>query len=72
MLPPRYTPRDTSLSLYLRIFVYIFGISVCTVLELCAYGSLSDVLRGDDGPLVKHPLSLSMADRMYLALGCAR
>lgn len=46
--------------------------SVCLVLELCAYGSLSDVIRGDSGALSKYPLSLSLLDRLYLALGCAR
>jgi hypothetical protein len=51
--------------------VKIYGVtvlppSVCLVLELCAYGSLSDILRSSKA------LSLSNQDRMYLALGCAR
>jgi hypothetical protein len=42
------------------------------VLELCVYGSLNDVLRGSDIQGVKKPaLKLSLADKMYLALGCA-
>lgn len=51
--------------------VDIFGVtvlppSVCIVLELCAYGSLSDVLR--------HPkaLTLTFQDQLFLCLGCAR
>lgn len=51
--------------------VNIFGVtvlppSVCVVLELCAYGSLSDVLR--------HPkaLTLSFQDQIFLCLGCAK
>lgn len=43
--------------------------SVCIVLEICEFGSLSDVLRGSQ---MRLPLRLSLADRMYLALGCAR
>jgi serine/threonine protein kinase len=54
------------------IGVSVLPPSVCIVLELCAYGSLSDVIRGDAGPLRKSPLSLSVLDRLYLALGCAR
>ena len=51
--------------------VKIFGVtvlppSVCIVLELCAYGSLSDVLR------LPKALSLSFEDRLFLCLGCAR
>ena len=51
--------------------VKIYGVtvlppSVCLVLELCAYGSLSDILRSSEA------LKLSTQDRMYLALGCAR
>jgi serine/threonine protein kinase len=54
------------------IGVSVLPPSVCIVLELCAYGSLSDVIRGDGGPLRKSPLSFSSLDRLYLALGCAR
>jgi hypothetical protein len=51
--------------------VKIYGVtvlppSVCLVLELCAYGSLSDILRSSKA------LALSTQDRIYLALGCAR
>lgn len=48
--------------------------SVCLVLEICEYGSLSDVLRGGDGTAGqgRSPLNLSYSDRMFLALGCAR
>mmetsp|Transcript_3268 Transcript_3268/g.5093 ORF Transcript_3268/g.5093 Transcript_3268/m.5093 type:complete len:918 (-) Transcript_3268:180-2933(-) len=54
--------------------VKIFGVSVlppsvCMVLELCAFGSLSEVLRGGEG---KVPLLLSLPDRLFLALGCTR
>jgi hypothetical protein len=55
--------------------VRIIGISVlppsvCMVLELCAYGSLSDVLRGSgSGRVAFH---LSERDQVFLALGCAR
>jgi serine/threonine protein kinase len=47
---------------------------VCLVLEICEYGSLSDVLRGGDGTAGqgRSPLNLSYSDRMFLALGCAR
>jgi serine/threonine protein kinase len=47
---------------------------VCLVLEICEYGSLSDVLRGGDGTggQGRSPLNLSYSDRMFLALGCAR
>lgn len=55
--------------------VKIIGISVlppsvCMVLELCAYGSLSDILRGSDSGRI--PFYLSERDQLFLALGCAR
>jgi hypothetical protein len=40
------------------------------VLELCAYGSLSDVLRGSQSGRI--PFHLSERDQIFLALGCAR
>lgn len=51
--------------------VKIFGVtvlppSVCIVLELCTYGSLSDVLRPPKA------LSLTFQDQLFLCLGCAR
>jgi serine/threonine protein kinase len=62
--------------------VDIFGVSVlppsvCIVLEICQYGSLSDVIRGGitaaGNTVVHRPvLPLCMTDRMFLALGCAR
>lgn len=42
------------------------------MLELCPFGSLSDVLRGSNVQGVERPaLKLTLADRMHLALGCA-
>lgn len=60
--------------------IHTFGVavmppSVCLLLEICEYGSLSDVLRGkvDDQEEVSQPaLPLSYADMLHLALGCAR
>eukprot|EP01033_Poteriospumella_lacustris_P005995 gene5995-4305_t len=58
--------------------VKIYGVavlppSVCIVLEICEFGSLSDVLRGSTSAIApRAPLLLTMADRMFLALGCAR
>ncbi|RYG66907.1 hypothetical protein EON64_08630, partial [archaeon] len=58
--------------------VNIYGLavlppSVCIVLEVCEFGSLSDVLRGCNAAgHIRHPLKLTMADRMFLALGCAK
>ena len=47
--------------------------SVCIVLEICHYGSLSDVIRGSaGGGVVRRALPLTHADRMFLALGCAK
>ena len=46
---------------------------MCIVLERCDYGSLSDVIRGSESMNASiPPLPLSRADRMFLALGCAR
>lgn len=46
---------------------------MCIVLEICQYGSLSDVIRGSvGGGVVRRALPLTHADRMYLALGCAK
>lgn len=54
--------------------------SVCILLELCVYGSLADVIKGA-GPLTgfnaesesySAHLTISWADRLYLAVGCAR
>lgn len=57
--------------------VRIYGVavlppSVCIVLELCQYGSLSDIIRIDDENLRVSGTKLSYSDRLYLALGCAR
>jgi hypothetical protein len=49
--------------------------SVCLILELCSFGSLSDVIRGYgfDWNMTHHlPLKLCRLDMIYLALGCAR
>lgn len=60
--------------------VHIFGVSVlppsvCLILEVCDFGSLSDIIRGygfDWSLSQRAPLHLSQADILYLALGCAR
>ena len=54
--------------------VHSYGVSVlppsvCILLELCAYGSLSDVLRGSSN---KKAVTLSYLDKLYLAVGCAK
>ena len=51
--------------------VNIYGVtvmppSVCVVLELCRYGSLSDILRPPKA------LTLSFQDKIFLCLGCAK
>ena len=47
--------------------------SVCIILEICEYGSLSDVLRGHQGGGINRAqLKLSLSDRMFLAYGCAK
>ena len=64
--------------------VAIYGVSVlppsiCIILELCKYGSLSDILRGcqrkgfnGEGSRFQYPLHLSFHDLIYLSLGAAR
>lgn len=60
--------------------VHIYGVSVlppsvCLILEVCSFGSLSDIIRGygfDWSTSSRAPLSLAYADILYLALGCAR
>lgn len=60
--------------------VHIYGVSVlppsvCLILELCSFGSLSDIIRGygfDWSTSQRYPLSLHRLDCLYLALGCAR
>lgn len=49
--------------------------SVCLILEICQFGSLSDVLRGygfDWNRSHRAPLVVSRSDMLFLALGCAR
>jgi serine/threonine protein kinase len=49
--------------------------SVCLILELCSFGSLSDIIRGygfDWNTSSRFPLHLTRADLLHLALGCAR
>jgi serine/threonine protein kinase len=61
-----------------RNVVGIFGVailppSICIVLELCKFGSLSNIIRGYETDIKKVPaLNLSTADKIHLALGCAR
>lgn len=63
--------------------VTIYGLavlppSVCLVLEICEFGSLSDILRGNQLPggsnnsNGRRALPLTLSDRMFLAMGCAR
>lgn len=60
--------------------VHIYGVSVlppsvCLILEICSFGSLSDIIRGygfDWSTSSRAPLSLAYADVLHLALGCAR
>ncbi len=54
--------------------LYSFS-SVCLILELCSFGSLSDIIRGygfDWNTSHRAPLDLSRTDSLYLALGCAK
>jgi len=49
--------------------------SCAMVLELCAHGCLSDVIRGPNYTkdfVVRPSLPLSYSDRLFLALGCSR
>jgi hypothetical protein len=58
-----------------RPLLYVNNRSVCLILELCSFGSLSDIIRGygfDWNSSHRQPLKLSYADVIYLALGCAR
>lgn len=55
--------------------VSVYPPSLCLLLELCTFGSLSDMIRGYGfawNADLKAPISISLADRTYLALGCAR
>jgi serine/threonine protein kinase len=48
---------------------------VCILLELCEFGSLSDLIRGygfEWNVQALPPLTISWLDRLYFALGCAR
>ena len=55
------------------IINFFFVASVCIVLEICEFGSLSDVLRGHTGGGINRAsLKLSLSDRMFLAYGCAK
>jgi hypothetical protein len=59
--------------IYIKINIFFY--SVCLILEVCSFGSLSDIIRGygfDWSQSHRAPLSLSQADILYLALGCAR
>jgi serine/threonine protein kinase len=54
--------------------VEIYGVSVlppsiCIILELCYYGSLSDIIHQKSS---KGRLSLTLKDKMLLVLGCCR
>jgi serine/threonine protein kinase len=65
--------------------IHIYGVSVlppsvCIVLELCAFGSLANILQGsgvissaeDKETRSFSQLVISQTDRYFLALGCAR
>lgn len=57
------------------IGVTVLPPSVCLLLELCYFGSLSDVIRGygfDWNKNQRNPLRLSKIDMLYLALGCSK
>jgi hypothetical protein len=61
VLPPRCPPPSLASHSH----------SVCIVLELCAFGSLADIVHSDR-QRGKSGLSLSKADKLFLGLGCAR
>lgn len=62
--------------LHLLLIVFNLSVgSVCLVLEVCSFGSLSDIIRGygfDWNTSQRPPLHLGRTDLLYLALGCAR
>lgn len=70
VLPPRYCIKPTRSRYVLLITaVCVVFCSVCILLELCAFGSLGDILRGTSSVL---PMDLHFADQIFLALGAAR
>jgi hypothetical protein len=73
VLPPRLALYAFSL---LEFYFFCFLLfSVCLLLELCEFGSLSDIIRGygfDWNTSHRSPLTLCRLDILYFALGCAR
>ena len=61
---------------YYYYYYYYYLYSVCLILELCSFGSLSDIIRGYgfdwNSANQRAPLKLAYTDVLYLALGCAR